>query len=187
MLQFPIQPVRHYWGLISLWGILAAIFGICALIWPSLSLSTLLYLFGIFAVANGILGMIAAFFERQFFPFWWIQLCAGTVSLLLGIAVLIWPFLVVLLAIWAVITGIFQLSLAFGNRGVQPGTLLAIMGAVLIFLGIILFTLSPPHALLLIVWVIGLYALVYGGSLLWRAWFFHSLPPPGPVPHTEEY
>lgn len=173
-----IQLTRHYRQVLFIWGIVAAIFGICALIWPSLTISTLLYLFGIFAVANGILGIIAAvLFERRFFLFWSLQLGAGIFSILLGAAVLVWPTLTILLAIWAIITGILQVSLAWGNRGAQPVWLPAIIGAVLIFLGLILLAANanPLGALLAIVWVIGIYALVYGASLLWRAWYLHSL------------
>lgn len=165
---------HHYWRGVFIRAILAALFGLCALILPSISLATLLTLFGIFAIINGLLGIAAAFFERQIFPFWGIQLVAGIVSLFLGIGILIWPTSSILLAVWSLFTGIFQLTLAFGNRGVQPFWVPALTGAPLIALSIILFAANPVGALLTIVWVIGLYTFAYGGTLMWRAWYFHS-------------
>lgn len=177
----PGRLARQYWWIVLIWGLLVVLFGLCALIWPHLTLFTLIYLFGIFALYNGILGVIAAFQERRVFPFWGVPLGAGVVSILFGLAVIFWPHITALIvlyliAVWAIVTGVFQLSAAVSGMGTQPPWFLAVAGIISILLGIILFASSPLVALLSLVWVIGIYALVYGGILIARAFHFRSLP-----------
>lgn len=173
------QPVHYHRRIIFVWGIVAVIFGLCAAIWPSVARSTLLYFFGIFFVVNGLVGIIAALLVRQEFPLWWLQVAAGVASILLGIAVIIRPSFVLLLAIWAIITGIFELAVVIGHRGVQPASLPLAAGVILIILGAFFFVANSLGALLAIIWVIGLYTLVYGGALILRAWLFHPRPRAG--------
>jgi uncharacterized membrane protein HdeD (DUF308 family) len=164
----------QYWGMVLGWGVLVVIFGLCALFLPHLTLLTLIYLFGIFALANGILGIVTAIQDRHLFPFWGLRIGAGIVSVLFGLATIVWPHITALIALyliasWAIVTGIFQLASAFSGLTTQPPWFMALAGIVAILLGIVLFVSSPLVALFSLVWVIGLYALIYGGILIARA------------------
>ena len=174
------RMISQYWWLMLTWGILVALFGLCAIFWPHLTLLTLIYLFGIFALVNGILGIALAFQERQVFLYWWVGLAAGIVSILFAFAVMTWPHITALvmlylIASWAIVTGIFQLAAAFGGTSRYSPWLLGIAGIVSILLGIILFTSSPIVALLSLVWVVGIYALIYGCMLIMRSFTYRSL------------
>ena len=55
------QVSRHYWWLMAIRGLLAVLFGLAAFIWPGLTLLVLVYLFGAYALAYGVLLIIRAF------------------------------------------------------------------------------------------------------------------------------
>ena len=169
----------QYWGVVLVWGVLVVIFGLCALLLPHLTLLTLIFLFGFFALANGILGIATAIQDRHLFPFGGIRLGAGIVSVLFGIATIGWPHITALIALyliasWAIVTGIFQQASAFSGLTTQPPWFMALAGIVSILLGIVLFASSPLVALFSLIWVIGLYALIYGGILIVRAFHLRS-------------
>lgn len=176
----PTRVVSQYWWLMLTWGILVALFGFCAIFWPHLTLLTLIYLFGIFALLNGILGIAMAFQERQVSPYWWVGLAAGVISILFAFAVMVWPHITALVALyliasWAIVTGIFQLTAAFSGMSRYSPWLLGIAGVFSILLGIILFASSPIVALISLMWVVGIYALIYGGALIARSFTYRSL------------
>jgi uncharacterized membrane protein HdeD (DUF308 family) len=176
----PMRLARQYWWMMLVWGVAIAIFGLCALLWPHLTLLTLIVLFGVFAVVNGVLGIVTAFQARRVLSSWWMTLCAGMVSLLIGLAVLFWPHasaivILYLIASWAIIIGVLQLSEAIGGLGRYSPLFLAISGLAALILGIVLFASSPLVALLTLVWLIGLYALIAGVMFILRAFYFRSL------------
>src|SRR4051812_44688958 len=53
------------WWLLALRGVAAVMFGILAFIWPGITLVALVYLFGAYAFANGILSFAVAFKGRK--------------------------------------------------------------------------------------------------------------------------
>jgi uncharacterized membrane protein HdeD (DUF308 family) len=176
----PIRVASQYWWLMLIWGILVALFGLCAIFWPHLTLLMLIFLFGAFALVNGVLGIVMAIQERHELPSWWVALVAGIISLIIGIAVMFWPHataIVILyfIASWAIITGVFQLAEAISGMSRLSPWILAITGIASLLLGIILFASSPLVALLTLVWLIGIYALIYGGMLIARSFYFRSL------------
>jgi uncharacterized membrane protein HdeD (DUF308 family) len=75
------------------------------------------------------------------FP-WWLSLTLGIVSVLLGIAVLIWPglslgVLAVLVGCWLLLSGIARIIGAFLPGGVGQRVLSAVVGVVLVIAGMI--------------------------------------------------
>jgi uncharacterized membrane protein HdeD (DUF308 family) len=77
------------WAL-GLYGALSIAFGLVILIWPSISLLALTYLFGAFAVANGLVGMWAAFRGAVKNERGWLVV-VSLLNLAVGIAVFVWP------------------------------------------------------------------------------------------------
>ena len=49
------------WWLMAIRGLVAVLFGVTAFIAPKVTILTLVYLFGAFAMANGILSLVVAF------------------------------------------------------------------------------------------------------------------------------
>lgn len=186
----PMRLARQYWWMMLIWGVAIAIFGLCAILWPHLTLLTLILLFGVFALVNGVLGIATAIQGRRVMSSWWMGLVAGVISILIGLAILFWPHatamvILYLIASWAIITGVLQLSEAIGGLGRYPPLFLAISGLAALILGIILFVASPLVFLLALVWIIGVYALIAGVMFILRAFYFRSLLRSEPLPEQD--
>jgi uncharacterized membrane protein HdeD (DUF308 family) len=179
-----LQASRQYWWVPLIWGIVGVLFGLMTLFWPGRTLFILIYLFGIFLIVDGIMAAVTAFQERELSSAWWVLLAAGIIGIILGIAILVWPritalVLLYLVAMWAIITGIFEVAAGFGmQRPESRGWGIVVAGILSIILGIVLFAVSPVVGLLSIAWVIGLYAIIYGIVLIARSFQLRSRPTP---------
>lgn len=159
------QAARHWWVL-ALRGVFAILFGIIAFFWPGITLAVLVILFGIYALADGISAIV--FSVRTH---WWSLLALGILSFLAGIVVFVWPGITVLalllvIAVWAIITGILEVVAAVALRQeINSEWLLGISGVLSIFFGGLLIA-YPAAGILTLVWLVGGYAIVYGILLL---------------------
>src|SRR5262249_38674502 len=141
-------------------------FGIIALVWPKLTLFVLVLLFGIFAIISGIVAVVSALQNRDMHG-WGLHLLEGIVAILVGAVAMAWPGITALaflflLAACAILTAILDLiaPLSFPMSGGRA-VLLALAGLVSIIFGIII-AARPASGLLAMVWLIGLYAIVFG-------------------------
>jgi uncharacterized membrane protein HdeD (DUF308 family) len=157
-------------------GLAAILFGVLTLVWPSISLAVLVYLFGFFALISGIAAVAAALRNREMHG-WGALLFEGILGILAGVVALIWPGITALaflylLAAWAIITGILQLiaPLAF-PMSVGRGVLSALSGVLSIVFGVLI-AAQPASGLLTVVWLIGIYAIVAG--IMYIALYFES-------------
>ncbi len=166
------------WSLI-LRGILAIVFGIVVWVWPHITLLVLIAMFGIFAVIGGIFALGAAFQARRAHRGWWLLALSGVLGIVAGIVALVWPretalILLYIIAIWAIVTGVAEIAAAFTpGRTSTDEWLLALAGVFSIIFGILLF-IFPRVGLLALVWLIGVYAILYGISLITSAFAMGS-------------
>jgi uncharacterized membrane protein HdeD (DUF308 family) len=173
------QLSRSYWWLLILRAVVAILFGILAIISPAFALLFLVYLFAAYVLIDGIFSVVVALQERTAYSRWWILLLGGIAGIILGVVTFIWPgvtslVLFYLVAAWAVVTGIFEVIAAFSVRAAGVEWLLVLGGVLSIIIGIIFF-LHPVASILTIVWLLGVFALVYGLILIVRAIQFRSL------------
>lgn len=174
--------------LMAIRGVIAIIFGIAALLWPGRTLLILVYLFGAFAIVDGILAAVASVQLRHLTSYWWIILLEGIFGIIIGIVAFALPgvtalALLFLVATWAILTGILELVSAFSGRApARREWAMGIAGVLSIVLGILL-VIQPGAGLLTIVWLIGIYAIAWGFTLLVRAFQHRELHPrmPGAV------
>jgi uncharacterized membrane protein HdeD (DUF308 family) len=161
-------------------GVAAVIFGVLALIWPGQALQALVLVFGAYALVDGIFAVIAGIAARGSFDRWWAVLLEGIVGIVIGFLTFFWPnvtalVLVYLIAAWALITGIFEIVAAIQFRRVITNEWLYILGGLLsILVGVLLFAFPGAGAVSL-VWVIGIYAIVFGISEFVFAFRLRSL------------
>ncbi len=161
---------RNWWA-IALRGLVAVLFGLAAFVWPGLTLLALVFLFGIYALLDGIFSIIAAVNNRAGNNRWWLLLLEGLVGVAAGIIAFIWPgitafALLYLIAAWAVITGILEIAAAIRLREEIEGEwLLGLGGLLSIVFGILLF-IWPGAGALAVTWLIGAYALFFGILLI---------------------
>lgn len=158
------------WWLLVVRGVLALLFGVLALFWPGLTLLALVLLFGVYALLDGCTA-IASAVSGQRTGHWWSLILEGMVGIGAGVAALVWPgitaiVLLAIIALWAIITGIFEILAAVRLRQQIEGEWALGVAGVLSFLFGVLLILMPSTGALALVWLIGAYAIFFGLLLI---------------------
>ena len=159
------------WWAIVLRGFIALIFGILTFIWPRISLTALVYLFGAFALVDGLFAVISAFNAPKGYRQWWVLLLEGIFGMVAGILSFVWPgitalVLLYLIAAWAIVTGIFEIAAAIRLRKEITGEWFLALGGILsVLFGVLLFV-WPSTGALAVLWLIAAYAVVFGLLLI---------------------
>jgi uncharacterized membrane protein HdeD (DUF308 family) len=150
-----------------------------ALISVQFTLLFLVYLFGAYVLLDGILAIIVSLQERRSSSRWWVLFLLGIVGIVVGVLCFIHPGNVALLifylvGIWLIISGIIGILSAFALRAAGGEGLLVIVGIISIVVGII-FVIHPTSSILTLVWLLGVFALIYGIIQIFRAIQLRSL------------
>ena len=159
------------WGWIVVRGIAAVIFGVLALVLPGITLAALVLLWGAYALADGIIALIAAFRIRDRGKPFWALLVVGILGIAAGILTFIWPgmtaiVLLAFIAAWSLVMGIFQIIAAVRLRkSIEKEWLLGLSGLLSIIFGVLML-INPGAGALAVIWVIGAYAIVFGVLLI---------------------
>jgi uncharacterized membrane protein HdeD (DUF308 family) len=163
------------WRSVGLRGIAAVAFGVLTLVWPGLTITALLLLFGAYALVDGFAHLVAAYRRNQPRETRGVLIVEGLAGVILGVVALVWPGITALallyvIAAWAIITGAVRIMAALQLRREIPNEwFLVLGGAFSVIFGIIL-VVAPVAGALAITWLIGFYALLFGMMLLALAW-----------------
>jgi uncharacterized membrane protein HdeD (DUF308 family) len=164
-----LRSLADNWWLLLLRGIAAIAFGALAILWPGLTLITLTWLWGAYALSDGVIAIWAAFNAAggDAGPRWWLGL-SGVASIIAGVVAFYYTgmttlVLLMFIATWAIIIGAVQIWGAIALRKVlQHEWLLILSGVLSIAFGVILFA-QPGTGALAVVWTIAWYAILFGG------------------------
>lgn len=162
-----LASMKRAWWVILLRGILAILFGALAIIWPGLTLLTLILIYAAYALVDGGFTAYAALQSRTEDNRWWIRLLEGGVGIIAGIVAFIAPLiagfvLLLWIAVWAILTGITQMTTAYQLRKEIEGEwYLGLAGLLSILFGGFI-ALFPVGGALAIAWLIGLYSIMFG-------------------------
>ena len=165
----PVLPtVTGNWWTLLLRGIAAVLFGLAALFWPGLTLYVLVVFFGAYALVDGIFAIVAGIRSsgRR-----WLLLAEGTLSIFAGLVALFWPglsalVLLYVISFWAILTGLLRVFMAISlRRELENEWLMILSGVLTVVFGVILGAL-PGVGLLSLVWLVGIYALIFGVVLI---------------------
>ncbi|MGL3807837.1 HdeD family acid-resistance protein [Paeniglutamicibacter sp. R2-26] len=75
-----------------LWlGIISVAAGLVAMIWPNKTAIVVVLIIGWWALALGVLQVVSALAARKVFPFWWVGLVSGGITLALGLWLVLAP------------------------------------------------------------------------------------------------
>jgi uncharacterized membrane protein HdeD (DUF308 family) len=158
----------NWWALL-LRGIAAALFGLAALFWPGLTLFVLIVFFGAYALVDGVFAIVAGIRGSEGSR--WLLLAEGVLGVLTGLVAFFWPgmtavVLLFLISAWAIFTGLLKVVMAIGfRRNVENAWLMGLSGALSVLFGIVL-AVWPGAGLLSLVWLVGIYALIFGVVLI---------------------
>ena len=155
------------WWLLLVRGLVAIVFALLTWAQPGVSLAALVLVFGIYVLADGLLGVWSAIAKRRDNRHWWLLLLWGLVGIVVGVMTFIMPgitglVLLMYIAAWAVITGVLQIVAAIRQRKEIKGEWLMILsGLVSVAFGVLLF-LQPGAGALAVAWIIAAYAFIFG-------------------------
>ncbi len=147
------------WWLLALRGVAAIMFGILAFIWPGITLLALVYLFGAYAFANGILSFTIAFNKGRGRRHRGSLIFGGIVSIVTALITFLIPGitalgLVMLIAAWAIANGVTEIAAAIRLRKVITNEWLLVLAGILsILFGLMLLIMPGVGALALVFWI----------------------------------
>lgn len=159
------------WWVLAMRGVIAIVFGLLALLWPSMTLFVFLILFAAYALASGIVSVVGALRHRKTDNDWWLLLLIGLVGIGTSAIAVLHPGLTVLVLLLligtnALVTGVLDISAAIRLRRVISNEWLMILsGAASVLFGILMF-LFPGAGGVALIWMIGGYAVVTGVLML---------------------
>lgn len=156
------------WWLLAIRGVAAILFGLAAFVWPGLTLEFLVVLFAIYALVDGVLSIFVFVRRAGQSPSMLVQgivgIAAGVIALLLpGLASL---SLVLLIAAWAILTGVAEIALTFRIRERLTVELLWVLAGIASIVFGTLLVVFPSAGALALVWFIGGYAMFIGVLLV---------------------
>jgi uncharacterized membrane protein HdeD (DUF308 family) len=164
-------------------GAAAVLFGLVTLVWPGLTLTALVLLFGALALVDGVSMLVAAFTSGSHDgTSKALVVLIGLAGVAAGIITFVWPGITALallfvVAGWAFVTGVLEIVAAVRLRRELRGEWLLAVAGVLSVLFAVLLVITPGAGALVITWLIGWYAIFAGVVRLALAWRLRQLDP----------
>jgi uncharacterized membrane protein HdeD (DUF308 family) len=165
------RQISALWWIGITQAILAIIFGIITLFWPQLTLVTLVYLLGAFVIAIGVTEIVHALMSIGRRDTWWMTLLIGLVALSAGVYLARHPSVtfktfILVVGITFIVRGVIDILRTFLDRALASHRVLSFIAGLAGLAAGIIILLQPISGGLAFVWVIGLYALIYGIAVL---------------------
>ncbi len=166
-----ISRLAQDWWVFLIRGIAAVIFGIAAFIWPGLTLAVLIMLFAVYVLVDGIFGLVYAIRNRARLNHLWVWVVEAILGIAVGLLTFFMPgvtalVLLMFIAAWAIVGGILRIAAAVELRKQITGEWLLIAGGALSVLFGILLIVMPGAGIISVVWLIGLYSVLFGVLLV---------------------
>jgi uncharacterized membrane protein HdeD (DUF308 family) len=160
-----LETMSRNWWILLLRGVMAIIFGILAILYPGEAFTALVYIFGIYALIDGAVTLYQALVNPGANRFW--NGLEGIIGIIAGVLAfaatgLTGLTIVLLIGIWAIMTGVVQMVEAWRLREeIENEIWLGLAGLLSVIMGV-LFILNPLGGALATVWLIGIYSIAFG-------------------------
>ena len=178
MQYFLCSLSRNWWAFV-LRGVLALIIAVLAFVMPAEALLALTLVFGAFAFADGVFGLVAAIRNIRKGERWGWLMFSGILGIATGVVVVVSPFVATLvlatflwasIAFWSVFSGVLEIVAAIRLRKEIKGEIWLILSGLLsvtlgVFVTWMLLT-RPLESFLALGWLLGFYAAFFGAMML---------------------
>jgi len=176
--ELMIAVLAKNWWAIGIRGALGILFGLIALFLPGATMLSLVLVFAAYAFADGVFGIVSAVRAARAHERWSYLLLEGIVNIAVAAVAVLWPGItvvafVLLVAFWAILTGILELMAAFRLDFIDGRGWLIFGGVVSVLYGALLIV-TPMIGAVVLTWWLGAYALVFGVSLVVLAFKLHA-------------
>ena len=165
------DTLSRYWWTTLFRGVVWVLFGVALIAMPGISLVTLTFFFGAFALVDGVSTLISAFGGRRESSHWWLLLLVGLAGVVVGVLTFMNPAITALgllyyIAVWAIVIGVVQIVAAIQLRKEITGEFwLGLGGLASIAFGVFAI-LNPGAGALTVLWLIAIYAIAFGITLI---------------------
>lgn len=155
------------WMFPGLSGFLAILFGLVALIFPSITLIALAIYFAVTILISGIILTIGSIRMKPVKSGRYLQLFEGIIGILLGIIILARPeasvaVFVAIMGIWAMLLGLFFLIIFIKRQLPEFEKYFFLIAGIVSFIFGFLIAVNPFESSRIIVVLVGVYAVAYG-------------------------
>ena len=166
-----LQTLGRAWWLVLLRGLAAIVFGVLAWAWPGVTLVTLVLFWGAYALIDGVAALVGGWQTKDGGRPMWTVVLVGLVGIAAGIFTFVQPAvtaiaLLMLIAVWAIVHGVFEISAAIRLRKEIRNEWLLILSGVLSVAFGVLMILNPGAGALAVLTLIGAFSIAYGALLV---------------------
>jgi uncharacterized membrane protein HdeD (DUF308 family) len=165
-----IAVARNWWSL-AVRGIVAILVGLVTFVWPGITLTGLVLLFGAYAFLDGIFSIAGMARAVRSHERWGSLLFEGVAGLVAGLVTVVWPAitavsLLYVVGAWALVTGTVEIAAAIRLRRHIAGEWMLVLSGVLSLAFGVLIVLFPLAGALAIALWLGAYCLIFGAVLV---------------------
>jgi uncharacterized membrane protein HdeD (DUF308 family) len=186
------RAVGAHWWVPLLRGVVAIVFGVVAFAYPFAAVGAFVFVFAAYALFDGVLAIVQALrYAHPDSGRWWSLLLQGLAGIAIGVLAFLLPGLAaatfgLLIAIWAIVTGVLEIVAGLRLRRDAAGEIFLIVAGVLSLVAGILLLGFPLGATVVFVYVVAAYAIMAGIALValslrLRAWHERSGRPSAPA------
>lgn len=175
----PVSPQDSFrslfktvWWVVLLRGIFAVLFGIVALVWPTITVWALVVVFAVYAIVDGVVLVAHSIRDRARLDGWGWWLAMGVVSVIAGLVALFWPgitalVLLYVIAFYAILFGITGIVGAIRFRKIpESGWVWSLVAGILAVLFGIVLLIFPGEGILSLIVLLAIYAIIFGALLV---------------------
>ena len=154
------------WWAVALRGLIAVLFGIVCLVLTGSTLVVLIAFLAAYLFIDGVFAIVVGARAGS-----WLLGLEGVLGIVAGALAFFYPgitalVLALLIASWAIVTGVVEIAAAIGLRRVISNEWVLVVGGVLSIVFGVLMAIFPGAGLVAIIWLIGSYAIIWGALLL---------------------
>ena len=162
-----LHAICRRWWILLVRGLAAIALGVCAIVWPGITLLALVFLFGAFTTIDGVMSISLGIRGEPDGGIWWAMILLGALAIVAGIIAFAWPGLTLLvflaiIAASAIVRGVLEIVAAIRLRKEMKGEwLLALSGALsIVFGGLLIY--RPDVGLVALAMLFGAYTIALG-------------------------
>ena len=169
------SAVGMVWWWVLLRGLLAIAFGVIALLNPTTAFFAIVIVFGAYAIVDGVMEVAHGIATRKTSKAWGWLIFAGVVSIIAGALALILPGFAgvvgALVAIWTIVAynfvhGVMMVAAAVkSERGRGWGIAAGVISVLFSIVLALLVLMNPLGTVEALIFVVGIYAIVFGVAL----------------------
>jgi len=158
------------WRAVALRGVFAILFGLVALFVPGTTILSLVLFFSAYMLVDGLFAIVAAVRAANRHERWGLLVLEGVADIATGVLAFLWPgltvgALVLILAVWSLVTGLLMVVAALKLDRAYGRGWLVLSGILSVLFGIAL-VIAPIVGAVVLTWWLGAYAIAFGAVLL---------------------